>query len=231
MRAWPGALRFGKVILGSSEWCGWGLWGRPGRGACPNLPQRHPAARSAANETAEYQRFFSHAPARSRSLWQIWTTGAAADRPGRAFPASARPMMSTPAWASARRAVADRADAPFDRAAPTRAPPGPRAGTPDPRDRHLTYKNVPLADVLTGYPAISRVTRRSHGPPRRSPGAPHHRLSRMAGRRLACRDAADPFGSLACRWTTIFREPGSLFSGRLRAFPGKDIMMIHPHEA
>ena len=50
----------------------------PGQSAatgCPNLPQRRPAARSAANETAEYQRFFSRAPARSGSLWQIWTNG------------------------------------------------------------------------------------------------------------------------------------------------------------
>ena len=156
---------------------------------------------------------------------------AASGRPGRAVVRLGGVHGVGVGEAPARRAVTDRADAPFDRAAPTRAPPGPRAGTPDPRDRHSTHENVPLADVLTGYPTISRVTRRSHGPPRRSPGAPHHRLSRMAGRRLACRDAADPFGSLACRWTTIFREPGSLFSGRLRAFPGKDIMMIHPHEA
>ena len=50
-----------------------GLVGLAGAGACPNLPQRRPAARSAANETAEYQRFSSGVPARSGSLWQIWT--------------------------------------------------------------------------------------------------------------------------------------------------------------
>ena len=55
-----------------------GLVGLAGAGACPNLPQRRPAARSAANETAEYQRFSSGVPARFGSLWQIWTTGAAA---------------------------------------------------------------------------------------------------------------------------------------------------------
>ena len=62
-----------------------GLVGLAGAGACPNLPQRRPAARSAANETAEYQRFSSGVPARFGSLWQIWTTGAAAGRPGRVF--------------------------------------------------------------------------------------------------------------------------------------------------
>ena len=41
-----------------------GLLGRPGAGACQNLPQRRPAAVSAANETAEYQRFSSRVPAR-----------------------------------------------------------------------------------------------------------------------------------------------------------------------
>ena len=61
-----------------------GLVGLAGAGACPNLPQRRPAARSAANETAEYQRFSSGAPARSGPLWQIWTTGAAAGPVGRA---------------------------------------------------------------------------------------------------------------------------------------------------
>ena len=33
-----------------------------------------------------------------------------------------------------------------------------------PRAHHLTREHVPLADVLVGYPAISRVTRRSRGP-------------------------------------------------------------------
>ena len=39
---------------------------------------------------------------------------------------------------------------PDDRTRPAGRPPGPRA-------RHLTRENVPLADVLAGYPAISRV--------------------------------------------------------------------------
>ena len=60
-------------------------------------------------------------------------------------------MTPTPARTPARRAVADRASAPFDR-----APPGPRR-RPNPRDHHLTHENVPLADDLAGYPAISRT--------------------------------------------------------------------------
>ena len=51
-----------------------GLLGRPGARACPNLPQRRPAAGSAARRSAEYQRFSSDAPARSGPLQQIWTT-------------------------------------------------------------------------------------------------------------------------------------------------------------
>ena len=49
---------------------------------------------------------------------------------GRASPASARSMTPTPARTPTRRAVADRASAPFDRAGPARAPPDPRAGAP-----------------------------------------------------------------------------------------------------
>ena len=71
---YSGVVRVGRV----------GLVGLAGAGACPNLPQRRPGPGSAANETAEYQRFFSRAPARSGPLWQIWTTGAAAGPSGRA---------------------------------------------------------------------------------------------------------------------------------------------------
>ena len=72
-----------------------GLLWRLGAGACPNLPQRRPAARSAANETAEYQRFSSGVPARSGPLWQIWTTGAAAG-PAQAPRATGRRSRRTP---------------------------------------------------------------------------------------------------------------------------------------
>ena len=68
-----------------------GLLGRSGAGACPNLPQRRPAAVSAAKKSAEYQRFFSRAPARSGPLWQIWTTRVAANpREGRHGPVGGR---------------------------------------------------------------------------------------------------------------------------------------------
>ena len=55
-----------------------GLLGRFGAGSCPNLLQRRPGPGSAAEESAEYQRFSSGAPARSGPLQQIWTTCAAA---------------------------------------------------------------------------------------------------------------------------------------------------------
>ena len=56
-----------------------GLLWRSGSGACPNLLQRRPGPGSAAIRTAEYQRFFSGAPARSVPLQQIWTNRAAMD--------------------------------------------------------------------------------------------------------------------------------------------------------
>ena len=64
--------------------CGWGatalvrvgLLGRSGAGGCPNLLQRRSATGSTGSRTAEYQRFFSRAPARSGPLQQIWTTRA-----------------------------------------------------------------------------------------------------------------------------------------------------------
>ena len=55
-----------------------GLLGRSGAGACPDLLQRRSGPGEAANESAEYQRFFSRAPARSGPLQQIWTNGVAA---------------------------------------------------------------------------------------------------------------------------------------------------------
>ncbi len=59
-----------------------GLLGRSGAGACPNLLQRRSTAGSAAEKSAEYQRFSSRIPARSEPLQQIWTNGAPAG-PGR----------------------------------------------------------------------------------------------------------------------------------------------------
>ena len=80
-----------------------GLVGLAGAWACPNLPQRRSGPGSAANETAEYQRFSSGVPARSGPLWQIWTTGAAAGpveggrRPGGC---PVRPCRSRPSAAA-----------------------------------------------------------------------------------------------------------------------------------
>ena len=71
---YSGVVRVGRV----------GLVVSAGAGSCPNLPQRRPGSGSAARRSAEYQRFFSCAPARSGPLWQIWTTGAAAGPVGRA---------------------------------------------------------------------------------------------------------------------------------------------------
>ena len=100
-----------------------GLLWRLGAGACPNLPQRRPEPGSAAKKSAEYQRFFSRAPARSRPLWQIWTTGATAGPVGRAVArlggVHGVGAPAAPAW----RAVVDRVGAPFNRAGP--APPVP----------------------------------------------------------------------------------------------------------
>ena len=55
----------------------------------------------------------------------------------------------------------------------------PARRRPNPRDRHLTHENVPLADDLAGYPAISAVKWRSRGLPgdladrAADPRAPH----------------------------------------------------------
>ena len=113
-----------------------GLLWRPRAGVCPNLPQRRSAAVSAAKKSAEYQRFFLRVPARYGSLWQIWTTGAAAGPVGRAV---------------ARLGEVHDVDTGVGVRADGGRGPGGRA------DRHLTHENVPLADVLAGYPAISRT--------------------------------------------------------------------------
>ena len=59
-----------------------GLLGRTRAGACPNLLQRRSGPGSAAEESAEYQRFSSSAPVRSGPLQQIWTNSAAAGSDG-----------------------------------------------------------------------------------------------------------------------------------------------------
>ncbi len=111
-----------------------GLLGRPGAGTCPHLPQRRPGPGSAANETAEYQRFSSGVPARSGPLWQIWTTGAAAGPVGRASPASAVHDVGTGADTRAEggrrpggRPVRPRRPRPSASAGPAQAPRSPGA--------------------------------------------------------------------------------------------------------
>ena len=95
-----------------------GLVGRFGAGSCPNLLQRRPGPGSAAEESAEYQRFSSGAPARSGPLQQIRTTCAAAGpREGR------------------RGAGGDHDGRPDGRT-------GPAGTCPHPRARHLTREHV-----------------------------------------------------------------------------------------
>ena len=146
-----------KVILGSSEWCCWDSWDDPERGCvqichkgAPGRDQWRAEARNINVSSRVFRldpglcgRFGQLAP--PRALW------------GGRLPASARSMTSTPARTPARRAVADRASTPFDRAGPARAPPRAPRRRPNPRDRHLTHENVPLTDDLAGYPTISAV--------------------------------------------------------------------------
>ena len=115
--------------------------GRSGAEACPNLLQRRPGPGSTAEESAEYQRFSSGAPARSGPLQQIWTT-----------------CRRGPSGEGGRGSDGDHDGRPDDRTRPAGRPPGPR-------DRHLTREHVPLADVLAGQVTISRVTRRARGLP------------------------------------------------------------------
>ena len=143
-----------------------GLLGRPGAGACPNLPQRRPAAVSAANETAEYQRFSSRVPARWGPLWQIWTTRAAAgSRKGRHGP------------------VDDHDGYPGERTGPTGRDAGLPGRPPAPKcalrtrkcssNRHSREQNAPL-DEEGARRSRHEPRRRPHGP--RRPRPPGHRF-------------------------------------------------------
>ena len=114
-----------------------GLLGRSGAGACPNLPQRRPAAVSAAKKSAEYQRFFSRAPARSGPLWQIWTTLAAADP--REPPGRAPRAVRWPGQASGR-AAPGRATTTTGTPASERGPQATETASPDdPRRRNVHF--------------------------------------------------------------------------------------------
>ena len=159
-----------KVILGAPGF--WmvlvGLLWRPRAGACPNLPQRRPGPGSAAKKSAEYQRFFSRAPARSGPLWQIWTTLAAADPrepPGRAprtvrwpgqasgrvVPGRATTTTGTPASEQGPQAT--------ETASPDDPPPAPKRALRTRKcssNRHSRVQNAPL-DEEAGRPQPPRT--------------------------------------------------------------------------
>ena len=146
-----------KVILGSSEWCCWDSWGDPERGCvqiCHKGAPGRDRPRMKPRNINDSLPAFRLDPGLCGRFGQLATPRAPW---GGRLPASARSMTPTPARTPARRAVADRTSAPFDRAGPARAPPRTPRRRPNPRDRHLTHENVPLADDLAGYPAISAV--------------------------------------------------------------------------
>ena len=70
--------------------------------------------------------------------------------------------------------VRPRRPRPSTAAGPAQAPQSARSPL-NPRERTSNRRSRGLPDDLGGQVTISRVTRRSLGPPRRSPAAPHHR--------------------------------------------------------
>ena len=139
-----------------------GSLGRSEAGSCPNLPQRHPGPGSTARRSPEYQRFFSGTPARSGSLQQIWTNGAATgsgegDHDGRSDnqagpagtppePARTRPGGSA---TTALATLATRSASPTRTGPPVNAP--RRASTSlDPRERTSSRRSRGSSDVLAG---------------------------------------------------------------------------------
>ena len=208
-----------------------GAGGAPGMvrdGACPNLLQRRSGPGSTTEESAEYQRFFSCAPARPGPLQQIWTTRAAAG-PGRGAASRTTTMTSTPAIGR-----------------------GPRERPPGAHPRGLrrpVYPGAPLCArgrlVLAGRgvwprasPGIGSVFRsREEGSDRCSRERGGHLGEKGADRirrgavpaahsiplvdrpawwdsvshvvtRPLCLDHLNAVGPLMFRWTTVFREPG-----------------------
>ena len=127
-----------------------GLLGRPGVEACPNLLQSRPATGSAADESAEYQRFFSRAPTRSGSLQQIWTIGAA----------------SGPSAGGGRRLDGDHDEHPGGRTGSRERRPAASTSL-DPRARTSSRRSHGLPGDLAGQVTCSAVTRRSRGLRRR----------------------------------------------------------------
>ncbi len=126
------------------------LLGRLGAGACPNLLQRRPVTGSAADESAEYQRFFSRAPTRSGSLQQIWTIGAA----------------SGPSAGGGRRLDGDHDEHPDGRTGSRERRPAASTSL-DSRARTSSRRSRGLPGDLAGQVTCSAVTRRSRGLRRR----------------------------------------------------------------
>ena len=125
-----------------------GLLKRSGAGACPNLLQRRPATGSTTRRSAEYQRFFSRAPARSGPLQQIWTNGAA----------------SGPSPRGGRRLDGDHDEHPDGRMGSRERRPVASTSL-DPRARLLEVRARGSSDVLGGYPTISRTAAPAHSAP------------------------------------------------------------------
>ena len=108
--------------------------GRSGAEACPNLLQRRPGPGSTAEESAEYQRFSSGAPARSGPLQQIWTT-----------------CRRGPSGEGGRGSDGDHDGRPDDRTRPAGRPPGRRRR----RDVHFALKRAVPTVVLESRMHVS----------------------------------------------------------------------------
>ena len=165
--------------------------GWSGAGACPNLLQRRPGPGPTARGSAEYQRFFSRAPARWWPLQQIRTNRAAADpREGRRGPpggahgpaggplrAGRRSRGPPPRGRTRLRAEAPRRDAERGRTAEPTPP-----GTAD--DEAHDADPAPEHPRRPGEKDSPRPT--EGGPPHRSPGKatrhPHRPRARPAPR-------------------------------------------------
>ena len=211
-----------------------GLLWRSGAGACPNLPQRRPGPGSAAKKSAEYQRFFSRAPARSGPLWQIWTTLAAADPrepPGRAPRAGRWPGQASG------RAAPGRATTTTGTPASEQGPQATETASPDdPRRRnvHFALESAVPTVILeckmhhsrakcTSRRAGDRRPRPGHRRPRPRPGASPVTLREGAQRSLphrkqwpGGRDRRDP-GPAQTRTRLAPCEPGATKSTSARA--------------
>ena len=191
-----------------------GLLGRPGAGACPNLPQRRSGPGSAAKKSAEYQRFSSGVPARSGPLWQIWTTGAAAGPVGRAVVRLGE-VHGVGAGAGTGEAggcgpggcpVRPHRPRPSTAADPAQAPRSARSPL-NPRERLLEVRSRGLPGDLEGYPAISRTaTPIPHRPLNNLPGSATKKSAEY--QRFFSRASARS-GSLWQIWTTRRRGPAA----------------------